>query len=70
MFIILFIISYLLIGLFIFLRDLNTVLKENNLNFLDIKKLDFSIVINDTEYSGCKAYLMSILTWPYQLIMK
>lgn len=70
MFIVLFIVIYLLIGLFVFFKDLNTVLKRNNLKILDIKKLEFDIVINGEKYIGYKAYLLSILFWPWQLNMK
>lgn len=70
MFIILFIAIYLLIGLFIFLKDLNTVLQRNNLKFSDIKELDFNIVINGKKYIGYKVCLLSILIWPFKLNMK
>ena len=67
MFIIFIIVVYLLIGLFVFLRDLNTVLNRNNLKFSNIKKLNFNIDINGIKYYGYKAYIMSILTWPFRL---
>ena len=70
MFIIIFIIVYLLIGLLVFFKDLNVVLKRNNLKFSKIKKLEFNIDINGKKYYGAFAYIMSILTWPCHLHMK
>lgn len=69
MFIIFIMVVYSLIGLFVFLRDLNTVLNRNNLKFSNIKKLNFNIDINGIKHYGYKAYIMSILTWPFYLNM-
>lgn len=61
---------YLLIGFILFLIYLNKVLTKHNLKISDLKKFNFKIRFNGKRYSGFKAYLIFIISWPLYLNFK